>query len=329
MAPMLFLAAMLFLSAADPAVLQDESKVSPSKTAHVNCSLVEGAKLVAILAEPKSSATVVGKVKCGDDVQALTSDQSAWTKIVTTAGVEGYISSSMLTAVDSKAGVVGGALRVGGSVTAPRAIYSPDPEYTEEARKANYQGTVVLWAIIGADGTISTLRVSRPLGMGLDERALAVVRTWRFEPATKDGRPVAVQINVEVNFRLHADKNALQQPLTPASQVTDTKFAKFPGIDRMKYPFDLTVQASRTQYQATRNITEMAIQLWDGSKRKGYTIGCSSDAGNCSLLTAGTYPARWTKGRLEVVGWRFGSEKLYKSEYTIVAENCRTPFTCD
>lgn len=328
MAPVLFLAAMLSFSFAAATTPQDESKALVSKTAHVNCSLVEGAPPVAIMAEPKLSATVVGTVKCGEEVRTLSSDQSAWTKIVTPDGIEGYITSSVLTPIESKGNIASGALRVGGPVTAPRAVYAPDPEYPEEARKAHYQGSVVLRAIVGADGGVRAARVSRPLGMGLDEKALETVRTWKFEPATKDGRPVAVEISVEVYFRLYADKTTLQQPGPPAPQTTDTKFAKFPGVDRMKYPFDVSVEASRTQYDATRNTTEMAVQLWDGSTRKGYTIGCASDSGNCSLLTAGTYPARWTKGKLEVIGWRLGSQKTYKSEYTIVAENCEMPFTC-
>jgi TonB family protein len=88
-------------------------------------------------------------------------------------------------------------------VSAPRAIFAPDPEYSEEARKAKYQGTVVLWMIVGPDGRPRDIRVARSVGMGLDEKALEAVRTWRFEPARKDGRPVAVQINVEVSFRLY------------------------------------------------------------------------------------------------------------------------------
>jgi TonB family protein len=88
-------------------------------------------------------------------------------------------------------------------VSAPRALYAPDPEYSEEARKAKYQGTLVLWMIVGADGRPRDIRVARSLGMGLDEKALEAVRTWRFEPAHKDGKPVAVQINVEVIFRLY------------------------------------------------------------------------------------------------------------------------------
>jgi protein TonB len=100
-------------------------------------------------------------------------------------------------------GIGGGLYRVGGGVSAPRATYAPDPEYSEEARKAKYQGTVVLWLIVGPDGRPRDMRVARSVGMGLDEKALEAVRTWRFEPARKDGQPVAVQINVEVTFRLY------------------------------------------------------------------------------------------------------------------------------
>lgn len=100
-------------------------------------------------------------------------------------------------------GIGGGAYRVGGGVSAPRAIYAPDPEYSEEARKAKYQGTVVLWVEVGPDGRPRQIRVQRTLGMGLDEKAMEAVRTWKFEPARLNGQPVAVQINVEVNFRLY------------------------------------------------------------------------------------------------------------------------------
>jgi protein TonB len=100
-------------------------------------------------------------------------------------------------------GMGGGAFRVGNGVSAPRALETPDPEYSEEARKAKYQGTVVLWLIVGPDGKPRDIRVTRPLGMGLDQKAIEAVNRWRFEPAMKDGRPVAVQINVEVNFRLY------------------------------------------------------------------------------------------------------------------------------
>ncbi len=103
----------------------------------------------------------------------------------------------------SGGGIGGGVYRVGGGVTAPRPIYAPDPDYSEEARKAKFQGTVVLWMVVGPDGRPRDMRVARSAGMGLDEKALEAVRTWRFEPGRKDGQPVAVLVNVQVNFRLY------------------------------------------------------------------------------------------------------------------------------
>jgi TonB family protein len=100
-------------------------------------------------------------------------------------------------------GIGGGAYRVGGGVSAPRVLSDPEPEYSEEARKAKYQGTVVLNIVVGPDGRTHDIRVARSLGMGLDEKAIEAVRRWTFEPGKKDGRPVAVMVNVEVNFRLY------------------------------------------------------------------------------------------------------------------------------
>ena len=100
-------------------------------------------------------------------------------------------------------GIGGGIYRVGGGISPPRTVYSPDPEYSDQARRSKFQGTVVLWLIVDPDGKPRDLRVMRSLGMGLDEKAIEAVRTWRFDPARKDGQPVAVQINVEVSFRLY------------------------------------------------------------------------------------------------------------------------------
>ena len=100
-------------------------------------------------------------------------------------------------------GIGGGVFHVGGGVTAPRALYQPDPEYSEEARRAKFQGTVVLDVTIGQDGRPRDLRIARSLGMGLDEKAVDAVRLWKFVPATKDGHPVAVRVAIEVAFRLY------------------------------------------------------------------------------------------------------------------------------
>lgn len=93
--------------------------------------------------------------------------------------------------------------KVGGGVSAPHAKWAPDPEYSEVARQAGYQATSVLWLVVGADGMPQNVRIGKPAGMGLDEQAVKAVQTWRFNPAKKDGSPVAVQINVEVNFKLY------------------------------------------------------------------------------------------------------------------------------
>ncbi len=100
-------------------------------------------------------------------------------------------------------GIGGGVFRVGGGVLAPKPITTPDPQYTEQARQAKYEGTCILAMIVGPDGKPHDIRVQRGLAMGLDQKAIEAVQQWRFEPATKDGRPVAVQISVEVSFKLY------------------------------------------------------------------------------------------------------------------------------
>ncbi|PYP93271.1 MAG: energy transducer TonB [Candidatus Angelobacter sp. Gp1-AA117] len=97
----------------------------------------------------------------------------------------------------------GGLFRVGNGVAPPVVIFNPDPDYSDEARKAKYQGTVVLNVIVGADGRVYNPSIARSLGMGLDEKAIERVKEWKFKPATKDGKPVPVQVNVEVSFNLY------------------------------------------------------------------------------------------------------------------------------
>lgn len=100
-------------------------------------------------------------------------------------------------------GIGGGVFRVGGGVSPPRTLYDPEPEYSEEARKAKYQGVCVLYVEVGADGRPRNIRVVRTLGLGLDEKAMEAVKTWKFEPGMKDGKPVAVAVNIEVTFHLY------------------------------------------------------------------------------------------------------------------------------
>ncbi|MDR3700552.1 MAG: energy transducer TonB [Candidatus Sulfopaludibacter sp.] len=99
-------------------------------------------------------------------------------------------------------GFGGGVFRVGGGVTAPALIFKVEPEYSEEARKAKYQGIVTLYVEVDPAGRASHIRVMHGLGLGLDEKAIEAVRKWRFSPGRKDGRPVTVAATIEVNFRL-------------------------------------------------------------------------------------------------------------------------------
>ncbi len=96
----------------------------------------------------------------------------------------------------------GGVFRVGGGVSAPILISKIEPEYSEEARKAKYQGVVVLYVEVDPSGRAQNVRVARSLGLGLDEKAIAAVRQWKFRPGLKDGKPVTVAATIEVNFRL-------------------------------------------------------------------------------------------------------------------------------
>jgi periplasmic protein TonB len=103
----------------------------------------------------------------------------------------------------SDRGTGGGVFRPGSGVSAPRAIYDPEPEYSDEARRVKHQGIVVLSVVVDKQGQARDIRVARSLGMGLDEKAVDAVRRWKFSPGMKDGIAVAVQVNVEVSFRLY------------------------------------------------------------------------------------------------------------------------------
>jgi periplasmic protein TonB len=95
-----------------------------------------------------------------------------------------------------------GIYHITGGMVAPKLVYQVTPEYSEEARKARFEGTVVLEAVIRRDGTIDVVHLLRSLGFGLDQNALEAVKKWRFKPATKNGIAVDSFLNVEVRFNL-------------------------------------------------------------------------------------------------------------------------------
>jgi TonB family protein len=102
----------------------------------------------------------------------------------------------------SGGGFGGGVYRPGNGVSLPTVTFKVDPEYSEEARKAKWAGTVILYIEVNEKGQVQNPRVLRAVGLGLDERAIEAVLKWRFRPGYKDGKPVTVAAQVEVNFRL-------------------------------------------------------------------------------------------------------------------------------
>jgi TonB family protein len=90
-----------------------------------------------------------------------------------------------------------------GVVAAPKPTHTPDPTYTETARRNKLQGTAILLVAVNEKGFPEVLQIIQSLGEGLDTQALAAVAGWRFQPAMKNGQPVAVLINVQVTFHLY------------------------------------------------------------------------------------------------------------------------------
>ena len=159
-----------------------------------------------ILGPPQMKLPQMADNNFGDPLQGIPAPPSAG------PGFGGGIGTGQGTGVGSGtggglgpgqgAGTGGGVFSVGGNVSAPIPIYKPEPPYSEQARKAKYQGTVVLWIIVTAQGNVSDAQVVKPLGMGLDQNAVNTVRTWKFKPAMRNGAPVPVKVMVEVSFRL-------------------------------------------------------------------------------------------------------------------------------
>ena len=185
---------------------------------------------------------------------------------------------------------------MGRDMTPPKATYAPDPQYSEEARKARFEGTVVLWLVVDADGLPQKIKVQRSLGMGLDEQAIKAVSQWRFQPATKNGTPVPVIINVEVNFRLYDElyphPDSARQP------------PRFPGVDISEYPLIVRRNASNWRQDTTGVTLSYSVTVQEAGQERQVSISCQIPSPDCSALNEGTYPAKWHKdmSTIEILG---------------------------
>ena len=112
------------------------------------------------------------------------------------------IRKALVAAISLKTAADTAGVKVGGGVTPPSLASKVEPEYSDAARMAKYQGTVLLKVVVDTDGTAKNIELVRGLGYGLDEKAAQAIGLWKFKPGTRDGAPIAVQAQIEVNFRL-------------------------------------------------------------------------------------------------------------------------------
>ena len=94
-------------------------------------------------------------------------------------------------------------LHVGGTVVPPTALYRVDPEFSEQARREKFSGTVRVYLWVEKDGTPSHVRVAKGVGHGLDEKALEAVKQYQFKPATLNGEPVRVDLYIDISFEIY------------------------------------------------------------------------------------------------------------------------------
>jgi TonB family protein len=131
-----------------------------------------------------------------------------------------------------------GVYRIGGGVSAPVPMVRPEPEYSEEARAAKWQGAVLLQLVVDENGVPQDIRIVRSLGMGLDQKAIEAVQKWRFKPGLKDGNPVPVSANIEVNFRLPQSPEPIAAAVTVGEEemrlrIVSRAFPAYPSVAKL------------------------------------------------------------------------------------------------
>ena len=177
------------------------------KAGYIDCA---GDKhgFVAMYSNPCDDETVAN-LRCGEKVEVIAIEGSR-SKVVA-GGRKGYVNGLAISAKKGRFSPPEAPvaptpacdeLQLQIDTSHPRAIFAPDPEYTEEARRAKIQGKVILKVTVGTDGTAHDITVVKGLGHGLDENAVQTVRTWKWQPALELGKPKASEITVEVTFQI-------------------------------------------------------------------------------------------------------------------------------
>ncbi len=203
-------------------------------------------------------------------------------------------------------GIGGGVYRVGGGVSAPKAINAPDPSYSDEARRASVGGIVVLHAIVGTDGRVTDVKVVRSLGMGLDEKAVEALRLWTFDPAKKDGKPVSAQVTVEMSFS--SGQSAAKLSSVPGTQIEASAPKKPRAIDTKLSP-QLVAAYDCWQGQVDKSKATVACKLSGGKLLVRVVVTGDPATALQQLQAAGFDPLSGQSGAKQIVG-RITVEKL-------------------
>lgn len=209
-----------------------------------------------------------------------------------------------------------GIYHIGGDVSAPVLINKVEPEYTEEARAACIEGTVILSVVIDAQGLPRDIHVRHSLDPGLDTKAIQAIMKWRFRPGMRLGRAVATQANAEVNFRLLGPCHSNSQVKARQTSDLNTRSAKMPPAPQLDELL-LGVQVVQVQW----NTSEFGANgfgranLVDGARKQGFDFTFSCSRPFLPSEGSGLYPARWKKRgtRLVITTTEIGNPKKHAS----------------
>jgi TonB family protein len=164
----------------------------------------------------------------------------------------------------------------------PRVVTRSEPEYTEEARRAGVNSTVTLSLVVNEDGAAEDIRVVRGAGFGLDESAVHAIKSWRFEPASREGKPFKASTHVEVHFKVSHKAHA--------DQTARLRFSAEPGVERPEL-----IQGS---------VPANPDPPVEALLRVRFTV--NPDGRLTDLQTLESNNKKWTDGALrEIAGWRF------------------------
>jgi TonB family protein len=184
-----------------------------AQSAYVSCT-DRNSSGVALFENPCIAAS--GRIGCGEKISVI-DREGPWLKIETADGRHTYVGATQVSRDKERfVAVIAPSAKafdpsscfsprvrsdLPGKVP-PHAIYTPDPDYDPEARRAHIQGTVLLSLTVGPDGLVRDAKIQKSLNSKLDQKALEAVRKWKFDPGLQDGKPIPADITVTVSFRL-------------------------------------------------------------------------------------------------------------------------------